>query len=140
MSFLNTKNSKFFASIESEVFETKDSLEFSSIAHLCPENNLNLNDHLIKNPIATFFLRAASDALKGAGIFSGDLLVVDRSSKPNSGDIVIAELDGELSIRHYERKGHEVTLSTDYSHIDFHLSNPNEISIWGVVKAAIHSL
>lgn len=55
--------------------------------------------------------------MKESGIFVGDLLIVDRSLKPKSGDIVIVELEGELSVRRYERVGKKVTLSTDSSYI-----------------------
>ncbi len=109
--------------------------------HRLPADKVDLNEHLIKNPTATFFLRAASDALKKSGIFREDLLVVDRSAKPTSGDIVIAEIDGELSVRNYTENEQKIILSTDYSHIEFLLSeNTKQIPIWGVVTTVIHSL
>lgn len=121
--------------------ENGSSFESSSLASHVPKSKVDLNEHLIKNPTATFFLRAASDALKGAGVFKGDLLVVDRSSEPTSGDIVIAELDGELSVRLYKKKEHKILLSTDYSHIEFfHTDNSSEIPIWGIVTTVIRSL
>jgi len=49
-----------------------------------------------------------NEAMKKSGIFTGDLLIVDRSLKPKSGDIVIAELDGELLVRRYERSGNKI--------------------------------
>lgn len=109
--------------------------------HRLPADKVDLNEHLIKNPIATFFLRAGSDALKKSGIFKEDLLVVDRSAKPTSGDIVIAEIDGELSIRNYAESEQKIILSTDYSHIEFlSLEDTKQIPIWGVVTTVIHSL
>ncbi len=79
--------------------------------------------------------------MRESGIFAGDLLIVDRSLKPKSGDIVIAELDGELSVRRYERVGKKITLSTDSSYIEaIHLSTSFDFTIWGVATAAIHPL
>lgn len=125
----------------SSVEDSENSFENASLASYFPENKVNLNEYLIKNPTATFFLRAASDALKGGGVSKGDLLMVDRSSKPTSGDIVIAELDGELSIRHYQQQGRKILLSTDYSHIEFFQPDQvREIPIWGIVKTVIRSL
>ncbi|MBN9412511.1 MAG: hypothetical protein J0H12_01095 [Candidatus Paracaedimonas acanthamoebae] len=121
--------------------EKEGDFENLSLANHLPKDKIDLNEHFIKNSTATFFLRAASDALKGAGISKGDLLVVDRSSNPASGAIVIAELDGELSIRQYEKKGDKIFLSTDYSHIEFlPTDNSNEIPIWGIVTTVIRSL
>ena len=79
--------------------------------------------------------------MKESGIFVGDLLIVDRSLKPKSGDIVIVELEGELSVRRYERVGKKVTLSTDSSYIEaIHLSTVVDFTIWEVVTAAVHPL
>lgn len=123
------------------VDENGSAVEQLSLANHLPHNKVDLNEQLIKNPIATFFLRAASDALKESGVFKGDLLVVDRSADPSSGDIVIAELDDELSIRHYHQKGQKILLSTDYSHIEYSQDdNSSDIPIWGVVTSVIRSL
>jgi DNA polymerase V len=63
------------------------------------EAPLDLNQHLIKRPSATFFARAEGDSMRGRGIFSGDLLIVDRSIKPANGQIVIASMHGELTCK-----------------------------------------
>lgn len=121
--------------------EKEGDFENLSLANHLPKDKIDLNEHFIKNSTATFFLKAASDALKGAGISKGDLLVVDRSSNPTSGAIVIAELDGELSIRQYEKREEKVFLSTDYSHIEFLATDDsNEIPIWGIVTTVIRSM
>lgn len=105
------------------------------------ESSLDLNEFLIKNPIATFFLKASSEAMKESGIFAGDLLIVDRSLKPKSGDIVIVELEGELSARRYKKLGKRITFSADSSYIEaIHLNTIINFEIWGVVTAAIHPL
>lgn len=130
---------------DEESFSPEDengrAVEQLSLANHLSQNKVDLNEQLIKNPIATFFLRAASDALKESGVFKGDLLVVDRSANPVSGDIVIAELDDELSIRRYHQKDQKILLSTDYSHIEFSQDDQvSEIPIWGVVTSVIRSL
>lgn len=105
------------------------------------ENSLDLNEFLIKNRIATFFLRATSDSMRESGIFASDLLIVDRSLKPKAGDIVIVELEGEISVRRYEKVGKRITLSTDSSSIEeIHLRTIIDFTIWGVVTSAIHPL
>ncbi|MEI8234610.1 MAG: S24 family peptidase [Verrucomicrobiota bacterium] len=57
------------------------------------ENSLDLNEHLVTNPAATFFIRVRGNSMRAAGIQGGDILVVDRSITPGSGQIVIAMLD-----------------------------------------------
>src|SRR5713226_24884 len=63
------------------------------------EGKLDLNQYLIKHPAATFFVRVTGDSMIGAGIHSGDLLIVDRSLEPKDGNVVIAVLDGELTVK-----------------------------------------
>jgi len=105
------------------------------------EKSLDLNEHLTPNPISTFFLRATTDVLKESGILAGDLLIVDRSLKPQSGDIVIAAIAGELCIRRFEKMDKKIILKTDENYNEpFFLTPDDEIQIWGVVTAAIHSL
>ncbi|AIL13640.1 hypothetical protein IM40_09340 (plasmid) [Candidatus Paracaedimonas acanthamoebae] len=105
------------------------------------EKSLDLNEHLIPNPVSTFFMRATNDALKESGILAGDLLIVDRSLKPHSGCIVIAGIAGELCIRRFERMDKKIILKTDeYYNEPFFLRAEDELQIWGVVTAAIHSL
>ena len=66
---------------------------------------LDLNDLIVANPPATFFVRASGDSMLGAGIDSGDLCVVDRSLEAAFGDIVVAEIDGEFTMKRYARRG-----------------------------------
>ncbi|WP_284346406.1 LexA family protein, partial [Escherichia coli] len=59
----------------------------------------HLNSYCISRPAATFFLRASGESMNQAGVQNGDLLVVDRAEKPQHGDIVIAEIDGEFTVK-----------------------------------------
>ena len=104
------------------------------------EGALDLNEHLIRHPAATFFLRVLGDSMTGAGIHSGDLLVVDRSIRPVDGKIVIAVIDGELTVKRLHRRRGRIRLLPEnprYRPID--VSGEQDLHIWGVVAHAIHS-
>ena len=113
--------------------------QFYGINH---KGHLDLNEQLIRNKPATFFMRVSGDAMIGAGIFNGDVVIVDRSAKAASGKVVIASLNGELLIRRFEKTFNKIRLvpeTTRLSPIDVDISGA-EFSIWGVVTYVIHSL
>ena len=105
------------------------------------EKRLSLDERLIQHPAATFFVRAQGTGLEEAGIFHGDTLVVDRALKPQSGDIVMCLVDGELSIKTLVR-GQEKTelnsLCPPYTAIP--LQDGQVLEVWGVVLHTIHTL
>ena len=72
---------------------------FPSPAEQYLEPPLDLNELLVKRPAATFFVRVSGDSMIGAGIHDGDILVVDRSLRPVSGDVIIASVDGEFTVK-----------------------------------------
>lgn len=72
---------------------------FPSPAEQYLEPPLDLNELLIKRPAATFFVRVEGDSMTGVGINDGDLLVVDRSLRPASGDVIIACVDGDFTVK-----------------------------------------
>lgn len=114
---------------------------FPSPAEDYVDRPLDLHEHLVKDRAATFFLRASGDSMQGAGIYEGDLLVVDRSLEAANGRVVIAALDGELTVKRLVRKGGRVLLvpeNPDYPEID--ISQREHVTIWGVVTYAIHKL
>jgi len=103
---------------------------------------VDLNEHLIRNKAATFLMRVSGDAMTGAGIFHGDVVIVDRSVKAVSGKVVIAVLNGEMLIRRLEKTFNKLRLVPEtprLSPIDIDLSGA-EFSIWGVVTYVIHAL
>lgn len=105
------------------------------------ECKLDLNTHLIKNAAATFFVRASGDSMKNAGIQSGDMLIVDRSLEATHGKIVIAAVDGELTVKRLSRKQGKVKLlaeNPDYTPIN--ITHDQDLVIWGVVTHVIHSV
>src|SRR6476660_6245984 len=78
---------------------TANATGFGAAADDYAERGIDLNEHLVKNKPATFFLRVNSDAMVGAGVHVGDVVIVDRSLEPKNGRLVIAIVDGELLIR-----------------------------------------
>ena len=123
------------------LFAAKVSAGFSSPADDYMEGTLDLNEHLVKNPASTFFVRVAGESLIGVGIFPGDMLVVDRSLAPQSGNVVIAVLDGELTVKRLWRQNGEVELRAENpAYKPIVLSGTMELDIWGVVKHVIHSV
>src|SRR5271170_7219676 len=72
---------------------------FPSPADDFMEERLDLNEHLIQHPAATFFVRVDGDSMQGAGIHKGDILIVDRALEPMSGRIVVAVIDGAFTVK-----------------------------------------
>ncbi len=105
------------------------------------EGKLDLNRHLIKHPAATFFVRVTGDSMIGAGIHSGDLLVVDRSLEPIDRNVVVAVLDGELTVKRlFKQNGVLRLLPENLNYQPIEITPQQTIEIWGVVTSVIHSL
>ena len=114
---------------------------FPSPADDYVEALLDLNEHLIEHKEATFFLQATGDSMIGAGIQEGYLLVVDRALEAKHGDIVIAVIDGELTVKRLEKRRGKIRLvaeNPDYAPIEF--KDGQELTIWGVVTSVIQRL
>lgn len=113
---------------------------FGAAADDFMERGIDLNEQLIRNKPATFFMRVNSNAMQNAGIFEGDVVIIDRSLSPISGKVVIANLNGELLIRRLEKTMNKVRLVPEtprLSTIEIDASC-NDFSIWGVVTYVIH--
>jgi len=114
---------------------------FPSPADDYMEGALDLNEHVIKHPSATYFVRASGDSMIGAGIFNGDLLIVDRSLEASSGKVVIAEVDGQLTVKRLLKLNDGFSLqSENSSYPPIELQEGNEVVVWGVVTHVIHDL
>lgn len=113
---------------------------FPSPAEDFAEGRLDLNDHLIRRPAATFIVRVKGDSMTGAGIFPGDFLVVDRSLEAQSGSIVIAAVGGELTVKRLHRAGdrHWMLIAESPRYPPITLGPEPDCMIWGVVTSAIH--
>lgn len=112
---------------------------FPSPADDYVEKRLNLNDLIIKNPPATFFVKATGDSMINAGIHDGDILVVDRSAKPSHNSIVIAVLNGELTVKRINRSGKRLFLMPENEEFEkIEVTEDTEFVVWGVVTSVIH--
>jgi DNA polymerase V len=105
------------------------------------EDKLDLNELLIKHPAATFFLRVSGSSMIKAGIHHNDILVVDRSLEPVHGKIVIAVLNGELTVKRLHCTAGKVQLVAENNHYPpIDVTPEMEFCIWGVVTSVIHSV
>lgn len=132
------KGSKQFSQQD---IKTANATGFGAAADDYAERGIDLNEQLIKNKPATFFMRVRGDAMIGAGIYDGDIVIVDRSLKAASGKVVIAILNGEMLIRRLEKTFNKIRLVPDtpkLSAIEVDTSC-NEFAIWGVVTYSIHT-
>jgi len=121
------------------LYSNKVSAGFPSPADSDIECSLDLNTHLIQHPAATFFLRVSGDSMQNAGIQSGDLLIVDKSLEPSDGKIVIAALDGELTVKRLVKRGGCVQLVPENDRYPIiEVNDRQDLLIWGVVTHVIH--
>jgi DNA polymerase V len=104
------------------------------------DRRLDLNEHLVLHPQATFFMRVKGDSMTGAGIHDGDLLIVDRSLEPVTGRVVVAALDGELAVKRLRRRhGRVILTSENPAYPDVVVAEDRELQIWGVVAYVVHA-
>ena len=102
------------------------------------EKVLDINDLVVENPASTFFVRVQGDSMEGAGIFSGDVLVVDRSLEAKSGRIVVAALYGEMVVKRLVKEGSGYILQSENEDYDpIALADNDECFIWGVVAGSV---
>lgn len=102
------------------------------------DGDVDLNEHLIHNRPATFVVRVSGDSMTGAGISDGDELIVDRSIDPADGDVVIAVLDGDLTVKRLR-----ITATGPELHPEnpaYPVLRPGELYVWGVVTTCLHHL
>lgn len=102
------------------------------------ELTIDLNRELIKHKDSTFFAKVKGDSMKNAGIFDGDLLIIDKSLEPQDGKIAICQIDGDFTVKRIKKENDVVWLiaeNEDYKPIK--VTEENELMIWGIV---IHSI
>lgn len=102
------------------------------------DGDVDLNEHLIRNRPATFIVRVSGDSMEGAGIFDGDELIVDRSLEAGEGDVVIAVVEDELTVKrlHLAADGPRLVPAN----AGYPVLRPRELRIWGVVTTCLHHL
>lgn len=113
---------------------------FPSPADDFAENELDLNEYLIKHPASTFFIRARGTSMIDASIHDGDILIIDKSLEPKNNSIVLACIDGEFLIKRFVKKGNKVFLipcNSDFKQIE--VTNNENFSVEGIVTCVIHN-
>ena len=113
---------------------------FSTPADEYMERGIDLNEQLVKNKPATFFFRMNGDSMEGAGIFSGDVLIVDRSITNVNGKVIVAVLDGEMLVRRLDKTFNKIRLVPETSKLSVIDVDPfSDFAVWGVVTYVVHA-
>lgn len=120
---------------------TANATGFGAAADDYAERGIDLNEELVRNKPATYFFRMKGDAMQEAGIFDGDILVVDRSLKLVNGKVIVAILNGELLVRRFHKNFSSAFLIPENNRYKaINLAEFSDFAIWGVVTYCIHSL
>ncbi len=124
------------------LYSSKVPAGFPSPADDHIDKKLDLNEHLIKHPAATFFVTVTGHSMIDAGIHENDILIVDRSITPTHGKIVVAALDGQLTVKrlHQSKNGKLYLMPENSKFQPIEIKEENEIYIWGIVTNVIHSV
>ena len=121
-------------SIQTPLYSTKVAAGIPTMSDDHLEDSLDLNEYLVERPQSTFMLKVEGESMNGVGILPDDILIVDRSEKPKHNKIVIAALDGELTVKRLYRKAGDLKLlpeNPDYPEIE--IRRESDLVIWGVV-------
>ena len=103
------------------------------------DGRIDLNEHLIKDVTSTFIVRVTGQSMEQAGISDGDELIVNRALEPKDGSVVVAVLDGELTIKRLRITAHGVVLQTDNPDFpDIKVPTLSDLIIWGVATRCLH--
>jgi DNA polymerase V len=132
-------NVGFPAALALPFFDVGLKAGFPSPAEDYVEHPLDLHELLIEHPAATFFVRVEGDSMKGAGMQSGDILIVDRSLAPQNGKIVVALLNGEFTVKRLKMEDKKICLTSEnprYPPIE--VAAESDFQVWGVVTYVIH--
>lgn len=117
---------------------TANATGFGAAADDFMERGIDLNEQLIRNKPATFFMRVSGNSMINASIHDGDIVIVDRSIKPQNGKIVIAVIDGEMLIRRYEKTMNRLRLIPETPKLSpIEVNEFSNLVIWGVVTYVI---
>jgi DNA polymerase V len=117
-------------------FISKVPAGFPSPAEDYMDRALDLNEHLIKHPSATFYCRVSGESMQDVGIFDGDLLIVDRAVQPVQGDVVLASINGELTCKILDIKSKRL-LASNKLYPPINIQEDAEFSVEGVVLFSI---
>lgn len=123
-----------------QFFDTAIQAGFPSPAEDYMATPIDLNRELISHPSSTFMGRVRGDSMRDAGIFTGDIVIIDKSLRPKSGDIAVCFIDGEFTIKYIKIESSSVLLvpaNPDYPTIT--VGADNDFMIWGVVTYSIRA-
>lgn len=127
--------------LEFPLFLSKVTAGFPSPADDFMEKKIDLNEHCIRHPAATFFVRVTGQSMKGVGINTGDILVVDRSLTVKDKSVVLAVLNGEFTVKHVEKQGKRLfLLPANPLFQPIEVTEEMDFEVWGVVTKVIHDL
>lgn len=127
--------------IQFSLISSSISAGFPSPADDFVDTQLDLNKYLIKHPAATFFVRVSGNSMEKAGIFSEDILIVDRSLDPHNDAIIIAALNGELTVKRLKIVKNRLFLISEkegYSSVE--ITEDSDFKVWGVVTSVVHRI
>jgi DNA polymerase V len=102
------------------------------------ETTLDVNELLIEQPAATFFVRVSGESMQGEGIFENDILAVNRAKTPVNGCVVVAAVNGDCLVKYYRKQGQRTWLQSAHpSFPDIELGDNMDVEIWGVVRGIV---
>jgi DNA polymerase V len=114
---------------------------FPSPAEDYIDKRLDLNEYLIKHPSATFFVRVEGDSMINAGIHHGDILIVDRALEPAHKKIIVAVINGELTVKRMHKIKDTLYLLPENDNFEtITVRDEMDFQVWGVVAHVIHSI
>jgi DNA polymerase V len=121
---------------------TANATGFGAAADDYAERGIDLNEQLVRNKPATFFMRVNGNAMVGAGIYNGDVVIVDKSLNARNGNVVIAVLDGEMLIRRLRilENGKKLLVPETKNLSVIEINGESNFDVWGVVTYVIHSV
>ena len=121
------------------LFEGSVQAGFPSPADDYMDMDLDLHDHLVQNPSATFCVKAIGESMKDAGIQSGDIMIVDKSLEPQNRSIVLAVIDGEFTVKRVNVNDDALYLMPENSNFSpIKITEEMDFQVWGVVTYIIH--
>lgn len=128
------------AAVKLPLFSSRVQAGYASPAAEHVEDRIDLTSYMVKHPDETFLVHATGDSMIDAGIHDGDLLVVDRSIKPAHGKIVVAAVDGAVTVKFLiMKKSQTVLMPANAAFNEIPINPENDVVIWGVVTNSIKS-
>lgn len=112
---------------------------FPSPAEDYPVEKISLDKLLIKRPSSTFMIRVRGDSMINSGIYENDIAIIERGRMPQNGDIVIATIDGNFSMKFYRKKGTLIYLESAHKDLT-KINETSEVEIFGIVSAIIRQI